>query len=478
MTMKLPLASGALLLALGCSSARLGTKVRSFDQAELEHLQSAQKVDLANGGPYKASFALLIGNSSYQEWDPLEDVPREMNEVKSVLEQHQFEVTAVKDLDGAHLKKAFTDFIALHGSDPENRLLFFFSGHGHSTDGHGYIVATDAPKPPSFGHPGDRFLATSIPMTQFLTWSSEIKANHVLFVFDSCFSGSVFTERGEPEGIREAVSLPSRQFLAAGTAKETVPAISLFAQMFIEGLSPTTRAADLNKDNYVTGAELGFYLRYGLPLRRPTQHPRSGWHPDPKFSEGDIVFALGPPSTAPRPETGEVQYKSDGESKVVVDGQAVDVSNGDVRKVLQDLRDDQMRRRYNEEEAHKLRRTALEALARKQLRQRPYWIWGARGAYAAAVGSGALGFYFMGRMLKEKSDSAPYCMGNSCQQVGYDLRVHSREHGVMSTVFLWSGVGLAVAGLTAQYYFAPSITEASNPGVTWQLTPGGLVGRW
>jgi hypothetical protein len=48
----------------------------------------------------------------------------------------------------------------------------------------------------------------------------------------------------------------------------------------------------------------------------------------------------------------------------------------------------------------------------------------------------------------------------------------------MSTVFLWSGVGLAVAGLTAQYYFAPSITEASNPGVTWQLTPGGLVGRW
>jgi uncharacterized caspase-like protein len=50
--------------------------------------------------------------------------------------------------DSAALKRAFTDFINSHGLEEDNRLLFFFSGHGHTRKKNGlkgYLVPVNAP---------------------------------------------------------------------------------------------------------------------------------------------------------------------------------------------------------------------------------------------------------------------------------------------------------------------------------------------
>ena len=47
-------------------------------------------------------------------------------------------------------------------------------------------------------------------------------------------------------------------FLTAGSADETVPDVSFFRQEFVRGIGGS---ADLNKDGYVTGCELGTHIK-------------------------------------------------------------------------------------------------------------------------------------------------------------------------------------------------------------------------
>jgi uncharacterized caspase-like protein len=282
-------------MAVGACAAVPPRTERSFDATA-----PTLKID-ARAATYTKSYALLIGNSRYENgWETLGSVPAELEKVGEVLAQHGFEVTRQLDLDGASLRTAYEEFIREHGmGDPDVRLLFFFSGHGYTAPGEkGYLVGTDAPELPRFGQPGPDFLQKSLPTSQFIEWSRQIKARHVLFVFDSFISAFTLersdppaTERSDPPAFATDLGRPSRQFLTAGRAGEPIPGISVFAEMFVDGLSAGAWKADLNRDGYVTGMELGFYLSYGVPERRPRQHPQFAVHPDPALREGDIIFS-------------------------------------------------------------------------------------------------------------------------------------------------------------------------------------------
>ena len=50
-----------------------------------------------------------------------------------------------------------------------------------------------------------------------------------------------------------------REFITAGKANQTVPARSVFAPAFVDAIG--RGLADLDKDGYVTGTELGLYLQ-------------------------------------------------------------------------------------------------------------------------------------------------------------------------------------------------------------------------
>ena len=255
-------------------------------------------------GLYKESHALLIGVSNYTAgWPDLESIPGELDKVQAVLEKHGFHVVRVIDPDSEELPRRFKQFINKYGYQPDNRLLFYFSGHGYTRlEGKkGYLVPTDAPDPRI---DEIAFAQKSLAMGQILAWAKDIEAKHALFLFDSCFSGTIFKTRALPKipkHISAKTSRPVRQFITAGSAGEEVPAESVFTPMFIRALEGE---GDINSDGYVTGEELGMFL-HDKVVDYSQQTPQYGKIRDPNLDMGDFVFPL---KTArlnkPKPPTG------------------------------------------------------------------------------------------------------------------------------------------------------------------------------
>ncbi len=239
---------------------------------------------------YSNSYALVIGVSVYKAgWPNLESVPGEMETIEKALEEQGFEITKVLDPTSDQLFDAFENFIDNYGYDKDNRLLFFFSGHGYTRKGgkKGYLVPADAPDP-RYDEKG--FLRKAIAMNNVLTWSRNIEAKHAIFVFDSCFAGTIFKTKGLPKippHISDITARPVRQFISAGTAGQEVPANSVFVPSFVRALRG---AGDLDKDGYITGSELGMYLHRKVMSYETGQTPQYGKIKDPDLDEGDIVF--------------------------------------------------------------------------------------------------------------------------------------------------------------------------------------------
>ena len=257
---------------------------------------------------YLNSYALLIGISDYEhdkegEWGDLPEIPGELSRVKEALKHQGFQVEEVMNADSKELKTAFEDFIDKYGYEKHNRLLFFYSGHGHTQQdlNKGYIVPVDAPPPQKNFR---RFKRKALEMDQILTWSRKIDANHAMFLFDSCFSGTIFQAK-------KSLSTPSyisanhenyvRSFVTAGSADEEVPAKSIFVPVFIRGLDGE---ADNNQDGYICDYELGPYIYQEVMNYNEHQTPqfeRYGDRNDASSKKGSFVFV----SNKHRPENNK-----------------------------------------------------------------------------------------------------------------------------------------------------------------------------
>lgn len=244
---------------------------------------------------YNESYALVIGVSDYTNgWPVLPGVKTDVVAVRDALEKQGFQVTVVMNPNGVQLDNAVRKFIHLHGLNINNRLLFYFAGHGHTMkqsydEEVGYIVPADAPRPER-----DRagFLSKAIDMPMMEQYARMIQAKHALFLFDSCFSGSLLfaLSRAIPDSISYKTTRPVRQFITSGSADEEVPDESVFRRQFIEAIESE---ADSNKDGYVTGSELGEFLQVRvINYSHNKQHPQYGKIRNPYLDKGDFVFAL------------------------------------------------------------------------------------------------------------------------------------------------------------------------------------------
>ncbi|MEI6153573.1 MAG: caspase family protein [Deltaproteobacteria bacterium] len=271
-------------------------------------------------GLYNESHALLIGVSNYTKgWPKLPGVGQDVTAIKTLLEKQGFNVVTVNDPDREALLKAFDSFIERHGYNPDDRLIIYFAGHGHTVkqaygEEMGYIVPIDAPNPNT-----DRngFLSKALDMQTVEVYAKRIQSKHVLFVFDSCFSGSIFAlSRAVPESISYKTIKPVRQFITSGSAEEQVPDKSLFRDQLISALNGE---ADLNKDGYITGTELGEFLQDKVVnYSKGAQHPQYGKIRNPNLDKGDFVFkvASGFPSSAELKQPAKNRFKQDAETLV------------------------------------------------------------------------------------------------------------------------------------------------------------------
>jgi hypothetical protein len=246
-------------------------------------------------GLYKGSYALIIGVSDYTNgWPNLPEVKKDLIAVGDALEQIGFLVYKSLNPQRKDLEEAINGFISKHGYEKDNRLLIYFAGHGHTIVPKyggmdmGYIVPSDAPNP-SLDEQG--FLKIGLSMQNIEVYARNIQSKHALFIFDSCFSGSIFSlSRSIPQVIQEKTNKPVRQFITAGRANQTVPDVSIFRRQFIKALKGE---GDYNKDFYVTASELGQYLEGTVTnYSKGSQTPQYGKLRDPTLDQGDFVFPI------------------------------------------------------------------------------------------------------------------------------------------------------------------------------------------
>jgi len=286
---------------------------------ELQHQPSSRGVAIpspmragrAHPTYFENSYALVIGASEYRgsSWGELPSIPGEVESVARALRARGFEVTKVLDPNGHNLRSTIEEFFRTYGYNPENRLLLFFAGHGHTitteTGDKGFIVPVDATDPTQ-----DRaaFQREAVSMMRLNGIAREIEARHTLFVFDSCFAGTIFAARSrapEEGPIADLIRRPVRQFITAGSADQVVPGQSFFTQKFVEALEGKASSpafVGYVSDGYLTGTELGLHLHAELTALPINQTPQHGKIFDDKLRGGDFVFELPIAVDSQRPE--------------------------------------------------------------------------------------------------------------------------------------------------------------------------------
>ena len=240
---------------------------------------------------YKDYHALIVGISNYERWPKLPNAANDAKEVAKRLNALGFKVKLVLDPTYREMRTVLNEMIYQMGNEKSRALLFYYAGHGETETladetKMGYIIPKDCPlleqNPMGFG-------THAISMRDIESISLRIKAKHVLMLFDSCFSGSLFAlVRAVPAAITEKSALPVRQYITAGREDEQVPDKSLFKRCLLIGLEGD---ADLTGDGYITGSELGMYLSEKVVnYTHRRQHPQYGKINNPDLDRGDFIF--------------------------------------------------------------------------------------------------------------------------------------------------------------------------------------------
>jgi len=246
-------------------------KAKALEAKLTKQVAAAMKpIDAARPGTadrfYGKSFAIVVGINEYEKWSALEFGIADAEAVKARLEREGFDdITVIlgREATQRRILTALYDYLPKN-VQRDDRVVFYFAGHGqtHELPGggkEGYIIPVDAGV--------DDFTSTAISMEQIRGLSSRIAAKHILYIMDSCYSGLGFsrgmiTVSPELEGyLRKMASMRAVQIVTAGGKGEQVQekgGHGLFTAYFLEALDGE---GDLNRDNVVTGTELGAFLR-------------------------------------------------------------------------------------------------------------------------------------------------------------------------------------------------------------------------
>jgi hypothetical protein len=240
---------------------------------------------------YSESYALVIGIDDYNVgWPRLSMAVKDAKSIAEALETKGFDVTLKLNLNSRQLRDTLEEFYLIKGENPDARLFVWFAGHGHSQEGEGFLIPTDAPKPSA----GGKFYRKAMSLRRIGEYVRLAASKHSFAVFDSCFSGTVFEAARAlpPVAVTRATTLPVRQFLTSGDAGQIVSDNGTFRELFIRALNGEEKA-DANGDNFLTASELGLFLTDRVTnLTKSKQTPRYGKLRDKDWDRGDFVFSL------------------------------------------------------------------------------------------------------------------------------------------------------------------------------------------
>jgi len=244
---------------------------------------------------YDNSWALVIGIDRYVHASPLDIACADAESVTEVLVgELGFPATNVHMLlnDQATRATIMERFLAFETLSPDDRLVFFFAGHGATVSGQrgpiGYLVPVD-------GKLDDK--STLIRWDDLTRNAEIIPAKHILFVMDACYSGLAMlraTGIGEQRFVSDMLQRLSRQVITAGKADEKVAdgggptgRNSIFTGHLLEGL----RGKAANENGVLTASYLMNYVYQSV-----ANDPKSNQTPHFGHFEGDGDFILRTPN--------------------------------------------------------------------------------------------------------------------------------------------------------------------------------------
>ncbi|MCX5846804.1 MAG: caspase family protein [Deltaproteobacteria bacterium] len=242
---------------------------------------------------YDNSYAVIIGVNRYDKWPSLEYAVNDAKAIEKRLKDLGFETKTLIDHNAtkANILKLLGDELP-RKAEKNDRVVIFFAGHGQTEempDGTqmGYIIPVDADLRDIF--------STAISMDQVRIFSKRLKAKHVLYLIDSCYSGLGLSRSGaippgERDYLRKITTRKAHQMLTAGSKGEQTKeegAHGLFTKYVLEALDGQ---ADRDEKGYITFSDLASYVK-------PKVSREAGNSQTPQYGnidgEGEFVFVTG-----------------------------------------------------------------------------------------------------------------------------------------------------------------------------------------
>ena len=206
----------------------------------------------AGEDPLRHGYAFIIGTWRYDDarWSRLDDISYQLEQLRNSLKLHFDAVQVLPNPTFAQLDAGLREFLRIRGNDENARLFVYYAGHGyteldlHRNEYRGYITGSDTPYVDGSAQSFAEAWLKSISMEDVRGMVSAVNALQVLFVFDSCFAGTVFTarspasqaERLSENDVARLMMLPVREFITAGDIHERIPAHSPVPQLLINAL--------------------------------------------------------------------------------------------------------------------------------------------------------------------------------------------------------------------------------------------------
>jgi hypothetical protein len=264
---------------------------------------------------YAKSHALVVGIDAYTKAGPLSFAVNDARGVAQALLSLGFPSENIQILfDGDATRDAIMSAYLQYADPtlvgPDDRLLVFFAGHGHTLSGRrdtGFLI-------PVNGEPSD--LSTLIRWDELTRNGDLIAAKHVLFLMDACYGGLAVNRKPAPPGsmrlLEDMMQRYSRQVLASGKPDEPVadgggvrPGHSLFTAHLLNGLE----GAAASPEGVLTGQGIMAYVYEKVGTDQLSQQTP---HYGSIDGDGDFIFQpqLMADSVSPKDEGIMVQVPS------------------------------------------------------------------------------------------------------------------------------------------------------------------------
>jgi len=244
---------------------------------------------------YISSHALVIGVNLYQKVSPLAFACNDARAVANLLKatfgfpEPNIRLLLDGEATRTNVLGSFLRFANDSNVTPDDRIVVFFAGHGHTVSGRsgetGFLVPVD-------GDTAD--LSTLIRWDELTRGADLIPAKHMLFLMDACYGGLALSRKPLPSGsmrfLKDMMMRYSRQVLTAGKADEPVSdeggrrrGHSIFTSNLLDALE----GAAQTQEGIISANRV---MAYVYEKVGQAQHSRQTPHYGFIDGDGDLIF--------------------------------------------------------------------------------------------------------------------------------------------------------------------------------------------